>query len=327
MVPRVTTWRQQLALATGLVVSGVFLWLAVRQVDAQSLVMAFGTLHPAWVAVCAITTAVGILLRGMRWRVVAGFARLEQPHFTRATNLGVLTNLIFPGRAGEFVRVITLANLAQCALPGPLASAVVDRLIDVLVLTVCGACLYWALPASMAIGRWLTVLGLIGAMAALMVAVLARNTTFSAALVARFTRRWLHRWPLQPAVFITDLGHEFRAAMARQPSLKLLLLATLILGTDYAAIAVLLHAFNLSLPLAAPLLLWVCLAAGSALPSAPGYVGVYQAASVWALGVFAVSPATAVALVTVLQLSTLLVAIAMAGPGAIEILRHARARR
>ena len=115
--------------------------------------------------------------------------------------------------------------------------------------------------------------------------------------------------------------------MARQPSLKLLLLATLILGTDYAAIAVLLHAFNLSLPLAAPLLLWVCLAAGSALPSAPGYVGVYQAASVWALGVFAVSPATAVALVTVLQLSTLLVAIAMAGPGAIEILRHARARR
>jgi len=72
-------------------------------------------------------------------------------------------------------------------------------------------------------------------------------------------------------------------------------------------------------------LLWVCLAAGSALPSAPGYVGVYQVASVWALGVFAVSPATAVALVTVLQLSTLLVAIAMAGPGAREIFRHARA--
>lgn len=315
--------RQRLALPAGLLLSGFFLWLAGRQVDAPSLRAAFATLNYAGVAVCGLTTAAGILLRGRRWRVVAGFAPQQQPHFTRATNLGVLTNLIFPGRAGEFVRVITLANLAQCPLPGPLASAVIDRLVDVLVLTGCGALLYWALPMSAAVGKWLTIFGLTGVVAALMAVVLARNTEVSAALVARATRRWLHRWLRQPAVFITALGHEFRAAIARQPSLKLVLLAGLILGADYAAIAALLQAFGLTLPLAAPLLLWVCLAAGSALPSAPGYVGVYQAASVWALGIFSVSPAVAVAVATVLQLSTLVVALTMAGPGALNLVKRA----
>lgn len=73
-------------------------------------------------------------------------------------------------------------------------------------------------------------------------------------------------------------------------------------------------ALHLSLPIEAPLLLWVFLAASSALPSAPGYVGVYQVAAIFALSFYGVKASPAVAVALVLQAATLVVAILMALP-------------
>jgi hypothetical protein len=141
-------WRKHAAIGAGFVLSAFFLWLALRQVDGVSLGKAFATMNLLPVVFCAGALSVGILLRGIRWRVIAGFPKKEQHNFSRATNLGVLTNLIFPGRAGEFVRVITLAKLSNSSLPGPLASALIDRLVDVFILAACASILYWALPIS-----------------------------------------------------------------------------------------------------------------------------------------------------------------------------------
>ncbi|MBN8436977.1 MAG: flippase-like domain-containing protein [Candidatus Accumulibacter sp.] len=316
-------WRKHAAIVAGFVLSAFFLWLALRQVDGVSLSKAFATMNLLPVVFCSGALSVGILLRGIRWRVVAGFPKKEQHHFSRATNLGVLTNLIFPGRAGEFVRVITLAKLSNSSLPGPLASALIDRLVDVFILAACASILYWALPISALVGKWLTVFLIVGSVIAFLVVVYARSSGLVEVMISRLAKHWVQRWPLKPEVFLAELRNEFRRLLGSWLSVQLVVLATLILCTDYAAIAGLIQAFDLSLPVAAPLLLWVFLAAGSALPSAPGYVGVYQVAAVWSLSFYAVSAPTAVAIATVLQLTTLVVAIAMAGPCALGIFNRA----
>lgn len=315
-------WRKHAAIGAGFVLSTFFLWLALRQVDGVGLSKAFSTMSFLPVVFCAGALSVGILLRAVRWRVIAGFAKAEQRNFSRATNLGVLTNLIFPGRAGEFVRVITLAKLSNSSLPGPLASALIDRLVDVFVLAACASMLYWALPIGALVGKWLTVFLIVGSVIALTVVVFGRSSGLAEALISRLAKRWLQRWPLKPEVFLAELRSEFRRLLGSWLSIELVFLATLIICADYGAIAALVQAFDLSLPVEAPLLLWVFLAAGSALPSAPGYVGVYQVAAVWALSFYAVSAATAVAIATVLQMTTLAVAIAMAGPGALGIFKR-----
>ncbi len=309
-------WRRQAAVGAGFVLSAFFLWLALRQVDGKSLGDAFATINYITVLVCAAALSLGIMLRAVRWRVIAGFPKAEQHNFSRATNLGVLTNLIFPSRAGEFVRVITLAKLSNSSLPGPLASALIDRLVDVFVLLASASVLYWLFPISELLEKWLTVFLVTGCVITLLVVLYARSSGIGEALIARFAKRWLQRWPLKPEVFLAELRGEFRRLLGSWLSIKLVFLAALILCADYGAIAALLLAFHLSLPAEAPLLLWVFLAAGSALPSAPGYVGVYQVAAVWALSLFAVPAPTAVAIATVLQITTLAVAIVMAGPGA-----------
>ena len=315
-------WRRHAALGAGFMLSAFFLWLALRQVDGVSLGKAFSAINYVPVVFCAGTLAVGILLRAVRWRVIAGFAKEQQHNFSRATNLGVLTNLIFPGRAGEFVRVITLAKLLHSSLSRPLASALIDRLVDVFVLAACASVLCWALPINVLVGKWLTVFLIVGSIIALLVVVFAKNPNLGEVLVVSFSKRWLQRWPLKAEIFLAELRSEFRRLLGSWLSIELVVLAALILCADYVAIAALLQAFNLSLPVEAPLLLWVFLAASSALPSAPGYVGVYQVAAVWALSLFSVSASTAVVIATVLQVTTLVVAIVMAGPGAMGIFKR-----
>ena len=315
-------WRHQAAIGAGFVLSALFLWLALRQVDGESLGDAFAALRYTPVMVCAGALSIGIMLRAVRWRVIAGFPKTEQHNFSRATNLGVLTNLIFPGRAGEFVRVITLAKLSRSSLPAPLASALIDRLVDVFVLLASASILYWLFPISALLEKWLTVFLVMGCVITLLIVLYARSSGIGEVLIARFAKRWLQRWPLKPEAFLAELRDEFRRLLVSWLSFELVFLAVLILCADYGAIAALLLAFHLSLPAEAPLLLWVFLAAGSALPSAPGYVGVYQVAAVWALSFFAVSAPTAVAIATVLQITTLAVALVMAGPGAFGIFKR-----
>ncbi|MCX7114110.1 MAG: lysylphosphatidylglycerol synthase transmembrane domain-containing protein [Proteobacteria bacterium] len=316
------SWKRQAAVGAGFVLSAFFLWLALLQVDVASLGKAFAALNYIPVLLCAGALSLGIILRAVRWHVIAGFAKAEQHHFSRATNLGILANLIFPGRAGEFIRVITLAKLSRCSLPGPLASALIDRLIDVFVLLASASVLYWLFPISTLIDKWLTTFLVAGFTVTLLIVLYARSSGIGEALIVRLTKRWLRRWPLEPEVFLAELRGEFRRLLGRWLSIELLFLAALILLADYGAIAALFQAFALSLPVEAPLLLWVFLAAGSALPSAPGYVGVYQVAAVWALSLFTVPAPIAVAIATVLQITSLAVAIIMAGPGAFGIFKR-----
>ncbi|OAI07104.1 hypothetical protein A1332_09520 [Methylomonas methanica] len=271
--------------------------------------------------VCSVSLWLGITLRAMRWRIIAGFTRSEQHKFSRATTLGVLSNLIFPGRAGEVVRVITLAKMTKTTIASPLASAMIDRLIDVFVLMGCAALLYLLFPVSDVLEKWVTTLFLTSVIVTLGIVMYARSSGFMDIFFTKLVKRLLRRWPIKLEVFLTELRTELRHLVTGWLSIELVLIAFLILFADYGAISVLLRAFNLSLPLEAPLLLWVFFSAGSALPSAPGYVGVYQVAAVWALSLFTVSAPTAVAVATVLQIATLLVAFVMAGSSAWAFLR------
>ncbi|RIK31062.1 MAG: hypothetical protein DCC55_36795 [Chloroflexi bacterium] len=66
-------------------------------------------------------------------------------------------------------------------------------------------------------------------------------------------------------------------------------------------------AFGWTLPFWAAVTVGVFVAAGTSLPSAPGYVGVYQAACMLALGIYGIDGASAVAYAAVLQLLNLVV--------------------
>jgi len=316
------SWRHQFAIGCGFLLSALFLWLALRKVDWRDLGAAFASINYFPVLGCVGALSLSIVLRAVRWRVIAQSPASEHRNFLRATNLGLLTNLLFPARAGEVIRVVTLARLLHSSFPRPLASALIDRLVDVFVLIVSASVLFWFLPIATFLDKWFTIFLIVAGIAVVLIILFARNSGWGEALGARLAKRWLRRWSVQPEIFLAELRLEFRRMLGGWLSVKLVVLAALVLCADYGAILTLLLAFGLLLPLEAPLLLWVFLSAGSALPSAPGYVGVYQVATIWALSLFSVSASMSVAIATVLQVATLVVALIIAGPGALSIFKR-----
>lgn len=298
----------------GFALSAFFLWLVLRNVDVPALKSAFISLNYYAVVACGAAVALGMFFRAVRWRVIANSPGATHSIFSRATNIGVLGNLIFPGRAGEVIRILTLSKLLSCPLSRAVASAMIDRFIDVLILIFSALVIYIYIPAAVILKGWLMILGSV----CMIIITFVGFVVWRPDLCRKWGRAWLQRilrqWALRPEAFLSELFRDLKSlAHGRLPGM-LFGLSVTILCLDYTVIASALVSLHLSLPVEAPLLLWVFLAAASALPSAPGYVGVYQIAAIWALSLYDVSATRAVAVALVLQLTTLLVAVLMASP-------------
>lgn len=316
-------WKRFALVFSGIVLSTAFLWLALSKVDSLGLRTAFSSVRYVALIGCAVFLSIGVTLRSIRWRTIAGLAWDKQPQFFRATTMGLFSNLIFPVRAGEVVRVFTLAKLTDVSLSAPMASALIDRFVDLFVLLFSAIAIYLLSPIGELLGRWLTTMVIGTTVMVLFLALYARSSGFGEALLAKYLKRWLLRWPVKPELFLTEFRTELHHLIQGWFSLKLLGVVLFILIFDYAAFASLLYAFKLDLPPEAPFVLWVFLSASSALPSAPGYIGVYQLAAIWALSFFSVPASAAVAIATTLQLTLLAVATMLAGPGAWSMCKSA----
>jgi len=167
--------------------------------------------------------------------------------------------------------------------------------------------LYLFLPVDEQIRQWLTYLLFSGLILAALLIVYIKMMDKIHTILTFFTRRFLSKWHLKLDHFLSEMKLEFKSFQSGKAGLKIFMMAALVLISDYIAVAASLSAFNLELHYIAALLLWVFLALGSALPSAPGYVGVYQLASILALSFFAIDASVAVAVALFLQILIVIV--------------------
>jgi uncharacterized protein (TIRG00374 family) len=307
------------ALGLGAAVSAVLLYLALRDIDWSALGNTLANVRLGDIGLCGLMIALGIVLRGARWCLIAGKPLHTVGVFARSTNLGLLGNQLLPGKLGEAVRIAALVRLLPASASESLSSAVLDRVMDACVLLLSAWAVSVAVAAGVVPNRWVAGLGALLACLAMAFA-LMHTQAFHSRFVA-WSERWLHRWKLQPAAFLIVFNATVRR-MLRPRALVLVLIATSAVWlVDYLTIAAAIWSIGLDLPVMAPLLLWVALAVGTSLPSTPGYVGVYQIAAVWGLSVYNVPAHQAVAIAFVLQLVLLFVTLAGGGHEASRLLR------
>ncbi len=116
----------------GLVVSAVFLYLALRGVDLAAawraaLTARWGYLGLAWVCLLA-----SYLLRAWRWQVIVRpLKRVPLWTMWRVFMVGFMSNNILPARAGELVRAYVLGQAAQVNAAAILGTIAVERVFDV----------------------------------------------------------------------------------------------------------------------------------------------------------------------------------------------------
>ncbi len=286
----------------GLLVSALALALVLRWAGWDLLRQAFRQVRPGYLLLGLMVFLVSMTARVACWRILigrpVGFLRV-----LAALNEGYLLNNVLPWRMGELGRAILLGRQPGLSAPLVLSTIVVERLYDmilavglmlVLLPLASGAC--WAARAA-----WIGAAAVVLALACVWFALKRPQTVES--LLSRLpgpTEAWRRLWG------------SFRDGLEVLKTPGRLLLSFAWMAASWAlAIVEYWLVLRSVLPAVEPLWAGFTLAAtllGVAVPSLPGYVGVFEAAGVAALTVFGVPADQALAAALVLHGMVYLVA-------------------
>jgi uncharacterized protein (TIRG00374 family) len=119
--------------ALGIVISALLLWWALHGIHFDEVWSALRRSNiPLFLASSVVATAV-VPVRARRWRPILDPIAYHLPFgkLWRATAVGVMINNVVPARVGELMRAFALTReTSQVPMPAAIASIAVDRLFD-----------------------------------------------------------------------------------------------------------------------------------------------------------------------------------------------------
>ncbi len=289
--------------ALGIALSVGLLWWVLRDVDMGEVAAEMARADPLWLAAAVAVAVSTMLVRAFRWKpILAPIVDATFHARFSSTMIGFMVNNVVPARAGEFARAYALSRQAPVGAAGAFGSLVVARIFDALtvVLMLAVAVAWPGFPElgglGARIGRW-TAIGVLIPLAMIAVLVImVRNPVPSVGLAERVAN-------LLPGAFrrpVVDALESFLSGVKvlRDPlllaeisawSIVLWLVNTLGFWLAF-------RAFGIDVPFVGAMFLQALISLVVAVPSAPGFFGLYQwAATVGLEGVWGVPPTPAAA--------------------------------
>lgn len=316
--------RRTVSLVVATLLGTVLLFFSLRGIEWRQVWQIISGADRSALAATATLACVTLFLRALRWRVLLnaeGAVPVAEAFW--ATSAGYFGNNFLPARAGELVRMHMIARQRSLQHAFVLATAVFERVADAIVLIGVSAVVAMTVaPQPGWIDGAARTFGVIGLLGAVVVAVMPLLEARLVSVVGRLAMPAAARRAL-----LHGLEHGLRGMRAfHHPERLGLFLGFTVLIWCLDAIGTLIGAaaLGMRMPLAGAFLLLAGLGLGSALPSTPGYVGIYQFVAVSVLAPFGFSRTNAIAYIMVAQaLSYLVIGLW----GGIGLLRYRASRR
>ncbi len=283
-------WRGMLP---GIAISIIAIIFLFRYFDWQDVVSALRNAEWIYLAIAVPVYLLSYVLRAMAWRAILKDAVPFRQVFL-TMHVGYLLNNILPFRLGELGRAYLLGREENLGFWRVFSSIIIERVFDMMLAV---AILLGTLPFVLNTGNTRQVASIVGGIVFIglvMLFLLARNRQWALTQFERLGQRW-------PVVL--RLGKErldaFLEGLSALTSIKRFLtvfvlmviswilaisIQYFILRSFYPGANLLHGAFSLGTS-----------ALGVAVPSSPGYLGVYEAVVVGALSLFSIQASTAFA--------------------------------
>ncbi|RKZ82721.1 MAG: hypothetical protein DRR19_20215 [Candidatus Parabeggiatoa sp. nov. 1] len=285
----------------GTLLSVVLLVIVLSRLDWQAFFNALKTIRLSPVLLAGSMIVILIALRSLRWNLVANMPLTKFKYFWQAANIGYLGNMIYPLRAGEVLRIVAIHHFAPLVLGRAVTSAVIDRMLDIMMMGTFTLLVLWIHSQRIdpTLGKGVVGLFIIATV------VLTLLIIFADHLQAR-VQRWAAqgKWQQRLQEWLLHGLEGVQAFRQTRNLLTILPLTAAVFLLDYFWMWQIMAAFGWDLPFEAALTVGVFLLISISLPSAPGYIGIYQVACVLALGLYGIDETLAVAYSIVMQLLT-----------------------
>jgi uncharacterized protein (TIRG00374 family) len=291
------------ALLLGLAVSLGLLWWAMRGLHPGDVLRTVRAAPPLPILFAVIVATLTFPLRALRWRLLLrepDGAPLRGHAAWNGITIGYAANNLLPFRAGEILRAYAASRLAPVRMSSAFASVAVERVFDALtVVTSFGLALFASgMSASVRVGGMalpdvarrvgiLTAVAVIGA-----TVILTRADAFGR-LISRVVP-----WPGLSSKLVAVLNGVRDGLTALKSPARLaavILWSIVIWGVNALSFQLLFPAFGIDVGYAGAVILQCAIVFGIAVPSSPGFIGVFEAAIVVALALYRVPQDRAVA--------------------------------
>ena len=299
-------------LLIGILISATLLGLLLWRISPAQLGQAFSTANQT---ALLLTTALHLLvlcLKVGRWKVVLSALPAPPKQVPwlpfDALFLGYFGNYALPAKLGELGRSLLYARRSGRSLPEVLATILVERFIDALVLISAFLILATTSLLPERLPNWVQLslyLAAAGTLAGLLALFLARRFLSAKNLRATGSEQesGLLRRVLQ---LLSRFGAGLAILERPRVAARALIWTLLIWAVEALAVWICLHAFGASLPISAAILVMVVTSFAIAAPSAPGGVGVHQWVTVLLLAPYGAAEPSAAAASLVLTVAVIL---------------------
>jgi hypothetical protein len=281
----------------GLVISAIFLWWALKGLVLADVMQALQGLNYWWLVPAIAVYFVGVWVRTWRWHyLLRPIKAIPTTSLFPIVTIGYAANNIFPARAGEVLRAIVLKRHEGVAISASLATIIVERVYDGVVMLgfifvnlnelakLTGTSGFVGDIRTLAIVGTLAFLGALGVFLA--AAMFPERAMTIVRLLAQYLAPKKYREKL---ISILERFLEGLAAL-RSPreALMVFLTSVVIWLIETFKYWILMHAFPFEVSFFTLMLMNGISNLVTTIPSAPGYLGTFDASGIAVLTAFKV---------------------------------------
>lgn len=282
----------------GIVLSIVLLFYALRDVSTAELIGHLGQANFWLLFAATVVATLTFHLRAIRWRVLLAPTGYQLPFVSRyaAVCIGFMVNNVLPARIGEFARAYSLSRIEPVGISAALASLVVERLLDAIILIT-----FLVFAILFGVGEASVSGAVSGIFAAVVIGVGIVLVTLGILVRSpnrflRFVERWFHRFgPRSLAEKVNIILVSFVAGLGALKHahvfVRAFLWSVVVWGWNAFSFYLGFLAFGILEPgIPGALFLQTVISFAVAIPSTPGFFGPFEAATRFALEIYNIEP-------------------------------------
>ena len=307
-IPSMKKWQFWL----GVVISVLFIWLALRGLKLDEFLGAVRQANYIWLLPGIGVYFIGVWIRAWRWHYLLGpIKKIPTKTMFPITTIGYMGNNIYPARAGEVLRAVILKRKEGVSVSASLATIIVERIFDGVVML---AFVFVNLgelakltSASGFVGniQQVALIGtgvFIGALIVFLIAAMLPHMSARIGLwfIYKLLPKRLHKK-------VISLMNKFLDGLAslRSPFNVLMVFFTsvIIWLLETGKYWFVMHAFDFSVSFFALMLMNGIVNLATTIPSAPGYIGTFDAPGIAVLTAYGVEHSVAVGYTLVLHVA------------------------
>jgi glycosyltransferase 2 family protein len=281
----------RLRLALGIVISAIFLYIALQGQDLGNVWSTLAHANYFWIIPGIATYFLAVVARTWRWHyLLRSIKPVSMQTLFPIVTIGYMGNNIYPARAGEVLRSYILKKRVGVPMSASLATVVVERLFDGVVMLLF---VFVSLPRLESLPDWLRQVVILGSLvffgALIVFFILAANP-------ARAQR--VYRWLIEriiPFEFqgrvhgLADRFLDGLSALRRERDVLMIFVTSLIIWLlETVKYWFVMHAFPFEVSFYALMLMNGVVNLATTIPASPGYVGTFDAPGIAILQAFGV---------------------------------------